>query len=344
MRLFAAALTILLATAGIQARELATLPEILALMDSSPVKYAIKEDRDARFDLRQADFSRPEANPEWRVVRDAEGVAKLDTFQNAPCAKRDLIIAAVALEQEEFHSSLLAYKRAYACDTANFKLLTYIGNIHFFLSELDSAQKYLRASLVRNPLDYQAHFFLSDVYRNLGDTARALDEFIEALYLNRNGMGLRKYGLALLDPLGLEIDEDMYRFGFEVTGSAGNGVVIALADMGDIGIATTIAAWRHDPSYQADRAKPGYEAEMYWNAIANQAIYWATDKKISKSPNPRQRRFIELLESRLLKPAVYWEYASNVSPSLVYLARPEARAPVLEYIRKHVIRKQEVPK
>lgn len=324
-------------------RDLATLPEILALIDSSKVKYTIREDRDAKFDLRQADFSRPEANPEWFVTRDADGKARLDTFQVAPCSKRDLTVAAVALEHDEFGAALLAYKRAYACDTTYAKVLTYIGNVHFFLGELDSARKYLDAAIARNPLDYQAHFFLSDVSRHMGDTARALDEFIEALYLNRNGMGLRQYGLKLLDDLGLEIDEDMYKFRFEVTGSAQNGVIIALPDMTDLGIAATVAAWRHDPSYAANRAVPGYEAEMYWNAIANQAVYWATDKKISKNPTERQRRFIDLLEARLLKPAVYWEYASNVSPALVYLARPEARAPVLAYIRKHVIRQKASP-
>lgn len=334
-----ASLLLLMAVAP-RGRELATLPEVLALLDSSVVKYTIKDDKAARFDLRKVDFIRPEANPDWRVARDSQGNPRLDSFEMTTCSLRDLQIAGVAMDQEEYREALAAYKKAYACDTSYSKLLTYIGNVHFFVGELDSAKTYLHASIARNPVDYQAHFFLSDVYRHLGDKDKALDEFAEAVYLNRNGSGVRRYGLALLDEMGLEFDEDMFVFGFDVSGSAKTNVTIALADMDNLGIASTIAAWSHDPSFAENRAEPGWQADMYWNAIANQAIYWSTEKKPAKARTERQKTLIRLLEKRQLKSAVSWEYFANNSPQTIYLGGSETRKSVLSYIRGTLIRKK----
>lgn len=335
----AASLLLLLAVAP-HGRELATLPEVLALLDSSAVKYTIKDDKAARFDLRKVDFTRPESNPDWRVVRDSQGNPVLDTFRMPTCSLRDLQVAGVAMEQEEYRGALAAYKKAYACDTSYSKLLTYIGNVHFFVGELDSAKTYLRASIARNPVDYQAHFFLSDVYRHLGDKDKALDEYAEAVYLNRNGSGVRRYGLTLLDEMGLEFDEDMFVFGFDVSGSAKSAVIIALAEMDNLGIASTIAAWSHDPSFAENRTQPGWQAEMYWNAIANQVVYWSTEKKPAKARTERQKTLIRLLENRRLRPAVTWEYFANNEPGAIYLASAETRKAVLSYIRETLIRKK----
>lgn len=327
-------LSILVST--VLAGQLVPPHEIIQILEASKVKYAIRNDANAFFDLRKLDVDHPEADPMWRVVR-RSGSNTVEQISFASCAEKPLEAATKAMESNEDEKALQAYRTAWLCDTSNAKIPTWIGNVHFMTGRNDSALFWLRKAVAGNPVDYQARFFLSDAWRAAGDTARALDEFIEAFYLNPNGPNLRRFGEAMLERMGMRFDDDLYRFAFSATGTPGKQATISLGDTKLLAAAATLAAWRFDDAFARARSEPGWESDMYLNVVANQAFLWSKDSATKAHPTSQQRKIMRLMDEQLMGSAVSWEYAASVSPANIYVASPQAKANILRYIRGYLI-------
>ncbi|MCB9497784.1 MAG: tetratricopeptide repeat protein [Fibrobacteria bacterium] len=317
------------------------LPEILRVIDTSAVKYSIEKRDGGVFDVRVP--QRPQVqtlDPSWHLVTTAEGAVSLDTFVVVPAARPYLRRAEEAVGAMAWDSALVQYRKAWDLDTTNAKILTWIGNSYFQVGQLDSARRWLERAVDRNPIDYQAYFFLSDLALEQGDRVRARREFARALLFARDNMNLRRFGFRLLDPDGLEVSDGPFRFGAEVSGSGAHGVSVGFSEFSDAPFGCTLAALRYDPAFEGFRASDPSGLLTLFNAVLNQAVRTKILVMGSDSTEvtPTRRILADLLDHDLLFAAVWWEFSSTNSPVAIAVAPPPLREQALRYIEEYLIR------
>lgn len=310
--------------------------EILALMEASPLQYAIGYSQDARFTFSTFTEGEPLADPDWHAHKEKDGWT-VEKLKEPACSEKLSEPAMEALAVKKYDESIRLYKAAYACDPRYVKTLTYIGNVFFYKGQLDSAETYLRRALAANPLDYQAHFFLADVHDHLGRPDSVRSELIHALLLNRHNPTVKRFAQGFFARHGSTLRDDPFVLGLRVA-RAGDKVSVDLGETRHAPAALCLAAWLHDsamaPARQGDAP---LHRNLLKNVLGNQCVYGLGKAKDRDTLDAATRTLVSVTEDGLLQTMILWEQASRLSPSIVYSLPPEERDRIRTYIGKYLI-------
>jgi len=310
--------------------------EIIALMEASPLSYAIGYAQDAKFSFSTFTEGEPLADPAWYARKEKDGWT-VDALKEPACSETLSAPAMEAMAARKYDESVRLYKAAYACDPRYVKNLTYIGNVFFYLGRMDSAETYLRRALAANPLDYQAHFFLADVHDHLGRPDSVRSELIHALLLNRHNPTVKSFARSFFAGHGSTLRDDPFVLGFRVA-RRDDKVSIDLGEMKHAPAATCLAVWQHDsamaPARQADDP---LHRNLLRNVLGNQCVYGLGKAKDRDTLDAATRTLVSVAEDGLLPTMILWEQASRLSPAVVYSLPPEERDRIRTYIGKYLI-------
>lgn len=313
-----------------------TPPEIIQIMENSKTTYSINSDPNANFSFSEFEKDDPLADPNWYVV-EKEGKWQINKYSPNSCSEKLSKIAIENLASNKYDSSISAYKSALICDPNYKKYLTYIGNSYFMKGKYDSAEKYLKQSLVENSNDYQAHFFLADVYAHTNRNELAKIELVYAIMLNRHNPTIKSFTSNFLKKNNLGQFGEPFNLGFSVKKTE-SGVQINIANFSHVPAATCFATWMYDDSLLAYRKDDDMlKRTMLKNMIANQYIYGFSKLKNKDTIDSETRKIINIVDENLMQTMLLWEQASKISPEIIYTLPVSEKDKIRHYIEKYLI-------
>ena len=170
---------------------------IFSILEASPRRYEIASAGEVdRRELPElvptpTGHARP-IDPYLIVEHDLEGRVKLETARPPPSIGDVFEQAGRAFAAHDYGAAQELYAQAIEIEPNYFKSYTYIGNVYYFLADLEAAEAAFQRALQLNPNDYQAHLFLGDTYFEMGEFARAKDALLRAFMLNRSNDVVRE--------------------------------------------------------------------------------------------------------------------------------------------------------
>lgn len=328
-------LVLLLCVLPAFAADWASNSEILGIMDKSDLVYAVHSDPKARLDLRDWDSTAEAlADPDWVVVTDSVGDRSLRRLEPKGCAVEESKAALRAYNARQYKDAVQGYARAWACDTTWLKAPTYLGNSWFGLGRMDSASRWFREALRRNPDDYQAHFFLADAHLVEGRTDSARFHLSEALLRNRNSPILKQMAERVAKAEGRVVDHGWPVFGVRSERTP-RGAKLSIADMGHFALGACLAVWDVDPAMAPRRSKDdAIRQTRLRNCLANQAIFAMTRRDKGDTLDPASAKLVRVVDDGLLAEMVVWEVAARSAPGGIYLLPTEIKERMRRYVER----------
>lgn len=150
-------------------------------------------------------------------------------------------------DEKQYDEALVIYQDLLDSFPETFIFATLVGDTHWSLNQLDSAEYWLLRSLELNPISYQTHWFLADTYRNQGRLDLALKHCYLAHLYNRNHRSIKNRLRQLREQAGRPWKEWSFYPVYRMSQS-GDTVNIAL-DSETMGYALTKALWQFEPGY-----------------------------------------------------------------------------------------------
>lgn len=173
--------------AAANAQKLHKPDEIHKIMEDSKIGYNIQF-IDTVFDC--PDLSEKVIAHQYYQVRD-DSAYYLKKIPNNPESRIYFDKAEEYFSKQDFDSAMKYYQMAVQIDSMQFASMTYMAQIYGIQKKTDSAMYWYNKVISRNFIDYMAHWFLADLYKDLGDFDKACEEIAIAQVLNRNNPRLK---------------------------------------------------------------------------------------------------------------------------------------------------------
>ena len=227
------------------AQEIHTPAEIIQIMEKSEVMYSLESleeeiaapDRSENLNMNFY-YRKMEGNTITTLKYDVSNAIE-EMFEEAE--KR--------FQEKDFLGARALYLKILGEDPGYFKVMTYIGQTYGIEGDFDKAGEWYDKAIASNYIDYMAHWFLADVYKQKGDLDKAIDEITIAQILNRNNPRIQqslidiyqlkkmKYADWVFNPqIKIESEEDMK--------------VSVKFDADWLGYGLVKALWMYEPGYR----------------------------------------------------------------------------------------------
>jgi len=305
-------------TQTVKSPRLHTPAEIMKIMEDSKLTYEIGEDSST------APIDSPAVLSNQMYLREKDGGYSLETLSLSDKAQPVYDEAEGAFKTGDFKKAIALYNRVLSVQPDYCHALTLIGDAYFSLGLFDSARAYFTRSIGSNFADYNAHWFLADTYRKLGDLKAALKEITIAHLLNVNHANLQKairyYRERTNRPWKNWAFEPVYHLSKE-----GNRVAIKTKAEW-MGYALVKAVWAYEP---------GYAQSMLGETKEKLVIVWPEEKEAVLAvlaSNDKLKHINEIIEKEFFTEFILYEVAAKKSPSVLVLLPREMFMRVVEYV------------
>lgn len=180
MRLILLFTTLLAVTAFSQ--KIHTPAEVFEIMNKSAVSYSIEglnhkvKAEDQSQNLTFNEFYREEKNGELIVKH----------YKYWPEVSHQFKLAEESYNKGALKEARAFYLKVLELDSSIYKVMTYIGQTYAEEGNTAEALKWYKKSIKKNFISYMSHWFLADLYYDLGKQDEAIIEITIAHILNRN--------------------------------------------------------------------------------------------------------------------------------------------------------------
>ena len=302
-----------------------TTREILKIMDNSNLVYELG--------ILPEDTVLGEEEPQ-RLRQPYECHMEGDEVVVGPAELSDTVMQLIKMgdsvfQAKDYKAALELYREALALDSGSSVVWTMVGDGFFFLEQYDSAETAFKKAIELNYIDYDAHWFLCDVYRKQGDDLRGLEELTIAHILNPNHETLKRTLVSRREAVGQPWRDWEFRPEYVLSSDAHRVSVRAKENW--LGYAMAKAVWRYEP---------GYHQKMTGEELSTSSITLQEEREclaqLLLNPEPDQE-VVEPLGDGYIDQFVFYEIWRKKYP-LSLLKMPDIETKVgriVEYINKY---------
>ena len=229
-----------------------------------------------------------------------------------------------AFKAGNFSKAITLYNQVLAVQPDYFYAMTLIGDAFFSMGKFDSAKICFLRSIESNFADYNAHWFLADTYKKLGDNESALREITIAHLLNVNHANLKKGVRFYRERLNRPWKEWAFEPAYNLSKEGNKVVIKTTAEW--MGYAMVKAVWAYEP---------GYAQSMLGEQENNQVIVWPEEKEAimcALVSNDKLKDVNEIIEKQFFTEFILYEVAAKKHPSVLVLLPRDMFMRVVEYV------------
>jgi len=298
-----------------------TPPEIVKIIEDSKLCYEISDYKDA-----PASVESPKILPPGLYLKPGDnGSYSLEQFSMSDNAGKIFDQAETFFQNKDFNKAIELYNQVLTIQPDLYNVITMIGDTYYNMGQYENARTFLLQSIEKNFIDYQAHWFLSDTYRKLGDMESALKEITIAHLLNINHQGLQKgiryYHANMQRPWKEWTFEPQYSLSKE-------GDKVTIKASGEwLGYALVKAVWTYEP---------GYIESMIGEPRGTNIIVWPEEQEaviaLMASDNNKVENLKEIFEKGYFTEFIIYEILGKKYPSGLVLMPREKFMRIVEYV------------
>jgi tetratricopeptide (TPR) repeat protein len=343
------AIPLVLAQTG-EKRRMLTVPEIMKIIDESPVLYKIICPIEGLEDVNSANTAdklfplsvRPITFP-VRVEKE-DGSSEIIEMPLSPEGKKILDEAEAHFVAGRFPEAILDYQRLIDLCPDCYLAYAHLGDSYFRMRQFNKAIEYFDTAISLNPCDHRTFLYKADALMNLGRRDEAKAAYIHSLSL------CPRYWLALAnlrhlaDKLGVEVRTDLFRPRVIVR-PEDKAIAVYVDDQQPLALwlayGLTKAVWLGEPSYREPvPSDPNYrwtvpeEIESLRNLLVT---YEALKRDGKMAPDPRLDRLVEIVAGDHIVDFIFYEIASRMCPHITLTLPEEARQSLREFIAEYVV-------
>jgi tetratricopeptide (TPR) repeat protein len=343
------AIPLVLAQTG-ERRRMLTVPEIMKIINESPVEYKIICPIQGLEDVNTANTAdrlfplsvRPITSP-VRVEKE-DGSTEIIEMPLSPEGQKILDEAEAHFVAGRFPEAILDYQRLIDLCPDCYLAYAHLGDSYFRMRKFEKAIGYFDTAISLNPCDHRTFVYKGDALMNLGRLDAARAAYIHSLSL------CPRYWLALAnlrhcaDKLGVEVRTDLFRPGVIVR-PEDKAIAVYVDDREPLALwlayGLTKAVWRGEPSHRTPiLGDPNYRwtvAEEL-ESLRNLLVTYEMLKHDGKmAPDPRLDRLEVIAADGHLVDFIFYEIASRMCPHITLTLPEEARQSLREFIAKYVV-------
>lgn len=295
--------------------------EILQIMEKSPISYHMQNGNEKKL---LKEMEAPVMNSELHLLRGEDGVMDITAVKHTAKGSALFQGAESLFSQHKYDAALLVYWEIHGQEPAYEHVHALIGDAHYQAGNLDSAAYHFEEAIRKNPIDYQAHWFLADTYSRMGRDEDALRTITRAHLLNRNHEMLKKVFLGYRDKSGKKWKEWSFRPAYRVEVKDQEVVITAPAKW--LPYAMAKAVWKSEPGYAESVLGPGVSS-------GNISWYLAEEFEAMSMLDPKEeKRLAAAMEKDMLVPFILYEYMSIEKPWVFYMVDDGTIDKVIAYL------------
>jgi hypothetical protein len=302
--------------------------EIMQLVEQSSLSYTLDSFTDSEWTVAQDRKEWPVLSHEMLIAQDDNGL-RITARSLSDSCKALIDEAESVFKAKKYADACAKYRLAYACDSNYAKTLVYVGDTFFGLGNYDSAQYYYRAAIIKNPIDYQAHWFLADVLWELGRKDEAVRELTIAHLYNRNHKTLLETLISFRSKAGREWKEWTFEPRYELRQDPADSHIVYVKCAPEwAGYALTKALWQYEPGY-AERMMKGEGDTLFFNPIA--------EKEALGCAFTAKEQFAyaaTAIDSGYVNQFLFYELLARKMPHIMLVLADSEIARLVEYVDK----------
>jgi tetratricopeptide (TPR) repeat protein len=317
-------------------------PEQMAdLLIESDIQYQLKSDKQVKpLDLSAKSDTLSPVNVYLKTLSSA-GFPIVMEENPTSLLKNMFEQAQKALQKKNYWKAAEIYQAAVRADRKYFKAYTYLGYCYLKLKKTDRAVTNLSQALKINPIDFQAHLYMAEVYEQKGNLEKAEETIAHAYMLARYDpeVGqtlsriLKKRKKVLKSGLML-IPGNYLRHGDTLT------VYLKERDMASWSmLLQTLAAWDNEFLFKPHNQEGNLE--KYKHALLNHALFILSQLRKKKAISEQARLLSDLIyDKKMLDPIVCWEIGAGLKSQLIQRLPEKIKQDIVTYIRQYVFTPQ----
>ena len=298
-----------------------SFPNYIEVMEKSDLMYKIEPDTNF---VDFADTSQTEILSNWGCQTiESDGTINYGIFAIPDSVVEIFNKAESSFAAQDYDKALIYFDSAWRRDTSLTYILTLIGDTYYRQQKYDLAEDFLKKAIARNFADYDAHWFLADLYYKTGKNDSANIEFITAHLLNRNHVSLKQALKNFRERIGRTwIDLALHPM-YKITSDGHNISIMAHPDW--IWYACVKAVWHYEPGFAEKQL--GQHFDSVYTSVTEEAhalVFNAvTEKKFSDVE--------KIITDGNLAGLVYYELLAPRYPKIMPLLPKEIFNTVLKY-------------
>lgn len=308
--------------------------EILKIAEESNLVYLLSDVADS-VDL-NPDSLRTVLNNDWYLSLEEDGNSRLLEYPTSPEISSILTITETHFEQKEYAKAIDGYRQVLEFNPEYHQMYTWIAESFAYQGQTDSAVHFYQLSITKNFIDYDAHWFLGDLFWDLGDTAAALRHLTIAHTLNRHHVLVKERLIAMNERAGHPWQEWSFRPRYSLSDSADAVIVQASSNWLIYGL--TKAVWKYEPDYAEKMLGLEPDSVFFHPEAEREAIAVWILGEINRAEidstqlGPYEARIKQIVEDGFLLPMIYYEIAAYRWPSAMLLMPRKTLDRMVEFV------------
>lgn len=311
-----------------KAQDIHSPSELFAIMAESSIMYELgilEEEVTAPDRSNQLNY-----NNVYRVV---EGDALL-TKEYKPNleAKRFADQAERLFRLSDYIGAREQYKLALEADPSLYYIMTYIGQTYGMEKNFEKAVEWYKKSVEANYIDYMAHWFMADAYKELKQLDEAIDAITTARILNRINPRIYLSMKEIYKLKKVKTPDWTFNPQLQLDSVAENTIKISVhEDWFGYGVAK--ALWTYDTDYRKKQgAKPGsFSSTEEIECIIG--LLTSFDKKRAKK-DPMIKTLNKAIEDKQLIAFIFYEIILPKHPYVAYQLNEQIITDMKDYVIK----------
>lgn len=210
----------------------------------------------------------------------------------------------------------MMYEKAYSTDTSNYQLMTYIGQMYGIQDKYDIAADWYQRAISKNYIDYMAHWFLADIYIDLGKINEAVEEITIANILNRNNPRIKAAMASIYKKAKLKTDDWDFTPQIQIDSTGPRQVNVMYANDW-LGYAMVKSLWMYEPGYSESMGVKHGNFSLLEEKECFNSLYAVLSKKAIRK-NPEFTALQRALENRMIDEYIIYEILLPNHPAVAY--------------------------
>lgn len=238
-------------------------------------------------------------------------------------------------QDRKFMEAREMYTKVLESDSTYYEVMTYIGQTYGIEKNWDQAINWYKKTIKINYIDYMAHWFLADAYKEKWEFDLAVNEITIAQILNRNNPRLNKLLKEIYDLRKLKYNDWVFNPQVQIDSLGINKVKISF-DANWLGYAMVKAIWLYEPGYKEKMGSANSFFSMLQEKEALVSLMTGLDKKSLKKI-PEFKTLNLALNKKMIDEYIYYEILLPEHPFVAYQFPQE----IIENIKEYIIHVRE---
>lgn len=236
-------------------------------------------------------------------------------------------------QNRQYEDARNMYLKILKTDSNYFQVMTYIGQTYGIEKNWEKAIEWYQNTIQKNYIDYMAHWFLADAYKETGQLDKALDEILTAHILNRNNPRIKKALFEIYDSKDLLFDDWQFTPQCKIDSISKKKIQIE-TEVNWIPYAITKAIWMYEPGYKKSMGmeKQSYSTTEELESLMGLYALVTRDEEIVQN-HPEFKGLKLAVDNKLLNEYIMYEIFLPQYPYVAYQMDEKFIQEIKEYIQ-----------